>query len=83
MKRLVLLACVLSLMVGGAATLVRARAQAGAVSPIERLDPEADAILPAGATIEVIRQDFFGATEGATWVPDGGYLAFSDMGSNR
>ncbi|MGE0394870.1 MAG: SMP-30/gluconolactonase/LRE family protein, partial [Vicinamibacterales bacterium] len=83
MKRLVLLACVVSLMGGGAATLVRARAQAGAVSPIERLDPEADAILPAGATIEVIRQDFFGATEGATWVPDGGYLAFSDMGSNR
>ncbi len=50
---------------------------------VESLDPESSLIFPPGAGLEVIRQDFFGATEGATWVPDGGYLAFSDMGSNR
>jgi gluconolactonase len=50
---------------------------------IERLAPEADDILPADAKLEVIKQDFFGATEGATWVPEGAYMAFSDMGSNR
>jgi gluconolactonase len=51
---------------------------------IERLDPQLDAILSADAKLEVVKQDYFGATEGATWVPEGsGYLAFSDMGSNR
>ena len=51
---------------------------------IERLDPALDAILSVDESIDVVRQDYFGATEGPAWVPEGsGYLAFSDMASNR
>jgi gluconolactonase len=61
-------------------------AQSAAPAPVvERLDPLLDDILSADAKLDIVRQDYFGATEGATWVPEGqgGYMAFSDMGSNR
>ena len=62
---------------------VQPRSDGGPI--VERLDPALDEILSVDATIDVIRQDYFGATEGPTWVPEsgGGYLAFSDMASNR
>ena len=52
---------------------------------VERLDPALDEILSVDATLDVIRQDYFGATEGPTWVPEtgGGYLVFSDMAANK
>ena len=82
MKRLVLTIAVVC--VGLARVWTAAGVQEAAAPAVERLDAELDAILDAGARLEVVRADFFGATEGATWVPDeGGYLAFSDMGSNR
>ncbi len=51
---------------------------------VERLDPALDEILSVDATLDVIKQDYFGANEGPTWVPEtgGGYLAFSDMAAN-
>ena len=52
---------------------------------VERLDPALDEILSVDATLDVIRQDYFGAGEGPTWVPEtgGGYLVFSDMAANK
>ena len=52
---------------------------------VERLDPALDEILLVDATLDVIKQDYFGAAEGPTWVSEtgGGYLAFSDMGADR
>jgi len=52
-------------------------------SDVERLTPALDPILSADATLEVVRQDYFGAAEGPIWVREGGYLLFSDMGANR
>ena len=77
-------ACAAFVWTGSTTLRSQAPGAAAAGARIERLDPELDAILDQRATVEVVRQDYFGATEGATWVPDGaGYLAFSDMGSNR
>lgn len=47
---------------------------------VERLDAALDEILSVDARLDVIKQDYFGAAEGPTWVPEagGGYLAFSD-----
>lgn len=60
--------------------------RAGAVAsrgPIVRLDPAADAIIPAGAVIEKVK-DGFGFVEAPIWVEQGesGYLLFSDVPSN-
>jgi gluconolactonase len=62
------------------------QAQSPDVRPaIERLDPVLDDILAADATLEVIRQDYFGAAEGPVWFGGAGqgYLLFSDMAANR
>ena len=50
---------------------------------VERLTPALDAILSVDATLEVVRQDYFGAAEGPLWVRDGNYLLLSDMAANR
>jgi len=50
---------------------------------VVRVAPALDPILSAGARLEVVRQDYFGAAEGPIWVRDGGYLLFSDMAANR
>ena len=39
-------------------------------------------LVPPGATIEVLARGFTWA-EGPIWVPDGGYLLFSDVPENR
>ncbi len=50
---------------------------------VERVTAALDPILSEDATLEVVRQDYFGAAEGPIWVRDGGYLLFSDMAANR
>lgn len=52
-------------------------------SSVVRLDPALDAIIAPDARIEVLKEDYFGATEGPVWVKDGGYLLFSDQAANR
>ncbi len=46
--------------------------------PIVKLDPALDAIVPAGAQLEKLR-DGFVFLEGPVWVRKGGYLLFSNM----
>jgi gluconolactonase len=48
---------------------------------IERLDPSLDALIPPGATIELLASGFAWA-EGPVWVRRGGYLLFSDIPRN-
>ena len=52
---------------------------------VVRLDPALDAIIAPDATIEVLKEDYFGATEGPVWVEDEGpgHLLFSDQAANR
>lgn len=49
-----------------------------------RLDPRLDAIVAPDARVEVLKDDYFGFTEGPVWVRDRneGYLLFSDMPAN-
>ncbi len=49
---------------------------------VARLDPALDAIVPANPTLEKIAEGFL-FTEGPVWVPDGGYLLFSDPNANQ
>jgi len=50
---------------------------------VERLDPRLDALIPAGARIEVLASGFEWA-EGPVWIrDDGGALLFSDVPRNR
>jgi gluconolactonase len=64
---------------------VALHAQRPIVTTIQRLDPAIDAIVPPGAKLEMLKEDYFGLTEGPVWVPgaDGGHLLFSDIASNR
>jgi len=48
---------------------------------ITRLDPRLDDLVPADARLEKIADDH-GWAEGPAWVPDGGYLLFSDVVKN-
>jgi len=65
----------------GAVTLL---AQAPPQNAVVRLDPALDALIHAGAKAELLKGDYFGATEGPVWVDEGrsGYLLFSDMAAN-
>ena len=76
----------LGILAVAAANMTFVAAQPSGGGPVvERLDPALDEILSVDATLDVIKQDYFGANEGPTWVPEtgGGYLAFSDMAANR
>ena len=67
-------------------TVALPRAQApGPGAAVIRLDPRLDAIISAGATLEVLKEEFFGFTEGTVFVREGtsGYVLFSDMGANK
>jgi gluconolactonase len=48
---------------------------------VERKEPALDAIVPADPVFERIADGFL-FTEGPVWVPDGGYLLFSDPNAN-
>jgi gluconolactonase len=48
---------------------------------IERLDPKINDLIPRDAAIELLAEGFVWA-EGPVWVPDGGYLLFSDIPPN-
>src|SRR3954471_18780108 len=52
--------------------------------PIVRLDPAFDQIVAKNAKMEIIKQDYFGLTEGPLWWQDGanGYLLFADIPAN-
>ncbi len=49
---------------------------------VDRRDARLDAIVPADAQIERLATGFL-FTEGPVWVPEGGYLLFSDPNANR
>lgn len=49
------------------------------VPDIERFDSSLDGMVPLGATVERLA-DGFNGTEGPVWIPDGGYLLFTDNG---
>ncbi len=51
------------------------------VGSVERLDPALDALVPPGAALEILA-DGFDWTEGPVWVPEGGYVLFSDIPPN-
>lgn len=48
---------------------------------VERLDPRLDALVPPGATLEILA-DGFDWTEGPVWRADGDYLLFTDIPRN-
>ena len=77
-KTRLLTAVLLAAMVAGAA------AQSAPRNAVVRLDPALDAIIAANAKAELLKGDYFGATEGPVWVDEGrsGYLLFSDMAAN-
>ena len=76
MTRLLVAACLVF-------TVTAVLAQAPAQNGVVRLDPALDAVIPANAKAELLKGDYFGATEGPVWVDaDGGYLLFSDMAAN-
>lgn len=54
-------------------------------SVVEQFDPALNELLSIDATLNVIKQDYFGATEGPVWISEanGGYLVFSDMAANK
>lgn len=72
-------------LVAAAAAPRGAAGQAAPTSSVVRLDPALDAIVSPNAKIEILKEDYFGATEGPVWVRDGqsGYLLFSDQAANR
>ena len=45
---------------------------------IEKLDPALDAIVPAGARLELLKDGFKDGLEGGVWIRQGGYLLFSN-----
>src|SRR5947209_5090680 len=54
-------------------------------SPVVKMDPALDAIVPAGARVEMLKAEGFEGGEGPVWVQTGktGYLLFSDIPGNR
>jgi gluconolactonase len=60
---------------------VAVAAQAPGQNAVVRLDPALDALISASTKAELLKGDYFGATEGPVWA-DEGYLLFSDMAAN-
>jgi gluconolactonase len=72
------------LTLGAARTLIPVAAAADppqTLGSIERLDPAMDRLIEDDAAIEVLAKGFTWS-EGPVWVPDGGYLLFSDIPRN-
>lgn len=57
-------------------------AQDTRIGTINRMDPGLDAVIDPDAAIEVLGTGY-GWAEGPVWVPDGGYLLFTDVPGNR
>src|SRR5215510_891419 len=60
-------------------------AQAPRAGSIVKLDPALDAIVSTNAKVEVLKDDYFGISEGPVWIKEGQaeFLVFSDIGSNN
>ncbi len=67
---------------GGFSGVARCDDSPKTIGSIERLDPAVDRLLPRDAVIEVLASGFEWS-EGPVWVPDGGYLLFSDIPRNQ
>jgi gluconolactonase len=80
MKHLVNIVMAIAIATGWA---VGAQAQTGA-GGVVKFDPSLDGIIAPDAKPELLKGDYFGFTEGPTWVPDGasGYLVFTDAAAN-
>ena len=52
------------------------------VGEVERISPEMDRLVPQDAVVERLTEDRFSWSEGPVWVPQGGYLLFSDVPEN-
>lgn len=52
--------------------------QAQSTASIARLHPDLDAIVPAGAQLELLKDGFRDGLEGGVWIRQGGYLLFSN-----
>ncbi|HUT93192.1 MAG TPA: SMP-30/gluconolactonase/LRE family protein [Thermoguttaceae bacterium] len=52
-----------------------------AIGRIERVDPRFDALIPRDAVLEKLAEGFEWS-EGPVWVPEGGYVLFSDIPNN-
>lgn len=63
---------------------IDARPQALPGNPLDRLDPALDRIVSGGANLEMLKEGYFGISEGPVWIPEGqsGYLLFSDIAAN-
>ena len=66
-------------------TAIGTNAQTPASDSIVKMDAALDAILPAGAKLEMLNADGFEGGEGPVWVQqrNSGYLLFSDIPGNR
>jgi gluconolactonase len=62
--------------------IVSAQPPFATVGSVERLDPALDALLPAGAQMEVLAEGFTWS-EGPVWMTSAGQLLFSDVPENR
>jgi gluconolactonase len=89
MTRLLTAICVATATIGLAAHpstqlgVPRARVEGQGENRVVRLDPALDALISPNAKAELLKGDYFGATEGPVWTDqDGGYLLFSDMAAN-
>src|SRR5262249_4881838 len=52
---------------------------------IEKLDPALDQIISPDAKLEMLKENYFGISEGPVWIQEGaqpGYLLFSDIACN-
>ena len=68
-------------LIAGFVAVWAAAAAAQGSTPVIRLDPALDAIVPAGVTVERVATGF-GFSEGPVWVRKGGFLIFSDISAN-
>ena len=64
-----------------AGIIVSTRIHAQEVNDVVRLDPEADAVVPAGGRAQQLAEGY-AFLEGPVWVRKGGYLLFSDIPAN-
>jgi gluconolactonase len=76
-KRCILAACLLF------SSLAVADGPYPVVGEVERFSPAMDRLVPAGAVVERLTEDRFSWSEGPVWVPQGGYLLFSDVPENK